>query len=420
MTAFCAVATPEKINTKNDNQAAAFIAGAGILGTAVYWATRESNDSVTARARALLAQNNVLIQEADTYLSQESNFLTSDLVAVQNSVDTLRVKLSLSYDQLLSVYSAIKARYDSSLTPWNWSDAMLQMCKELKPVIEYNEIKLQEIKLLLSKITYVCNLALYQKALQSTTIFIADNKYFLQQRVFACETIHGLQQILIQKRLIQKDLQQFFADYKNLNIELDKRGSCLNLSDRNKPVEREFRILYEQALFLHQILKYSDCIVHLNNESMLIREARKVVGASSYPIKDFVSVLGSDISGLLAASLVAHEPYAQFCLEILQDLKATVIASNEYIAERRAYELYLEQKRQAQAAEKAACAAQEAADAAQRQARAAKEAAEAAQRQARAAEEQNRLKKEENRINQERNNAERNKQQNNKNNNDRW
>lgn len=419
-TVFCAVAIPEKINTQNDNAVAAIVVGAGALGTALYWATRESNDSVMARARQLLDQNNLLLKQVDTCLHQECDFLVSDVIVVQNSINELYTKLSSSYNQLSSVYSIVKNRYDSCLTPWNWSDTMLQIHNELKSVVAYNEIKLQELKLLLSKVAYLCNLALYQKTLQPITVFIANNKCWLQQRIFTCESMYDLEQIFSQKKLIQKDLHKFFANYKPLNDELKQIVYSLHQSDRNSQIEREFNLLYEQALFLDYILKYSDCIININNETTLIRQARKVIGASSYPINDFVNQLGSDINNLLKASLVLHEGYAQFCIEILIDLKNTAIASNEYIIERRAYEIYLEQRRQAEAAQKAAQAAQEAADAAQRQARSAQEASDAAYRQARAAEEQNRLKKEENRINQERNNIERNKQQNNRNNNDRW
>ncbi len=421
MTVFFAVATPEKINTRNDNQAAAVLVGAGVLGTALCWAMRESNSSVVARANQLLEQNNELLKEVDDYLSQEYNILTLDIVLAKNNINFLADKLSTLSHQLSSVYSTIKNRHDSSLAPWNWSQAMLQARNKLESVVADTEIKLQKLTLLLDEITYSHKVILYQALVQDMAAFMASNKNLVQQIVVASETIYGLEQVFSQKKLIQKDLNKFFENYKSLDGALRQRVYSLNPSDRNQQLEKEFNVAYQQTLFLNEILKYSDCIININNETALIRQARKAIGASSYPIKDFVNKLGSDINDLLNASLVLRDGYAQFCIETLQDLKNTIIASNEYVAERHAYEIYLEQRRQVEAAAKVAQAAQEAADAAQRQARAAEESADAAYRQARAAEEQNRLKKEENRIKQERNNIERNKQQqDNRNNNDRW
>jgi hypothetical protein len=422
MTVFLTVATPEKINTRNDDaQTAAIVVGAvGLVGTAAYWAMRESNASVVARAKDLVEQHNLLLARVDACLQQEYDFLVSDVIVEQANINTLHNQLLASYNQLLAVFGKINARYSSSLTPWNWSKAMLEMRNTLKPLITNTEIKIQELKLLLDTTTYLCKLASYKKALQPIVVFIANNKPLLQQRVFACDSMQGLEMIFGQKKSIQKDLNHFFDRYKDLDNELEQVEYSIHQTDRDSQTEREFAILCQQALFLYYIVKYSDCIVHINNEAVLIREARKVIGAASYPVKDFVDGLKHDINKLLDSSMVSFDEYAQFCVDVLQDLKNTIVASNEYIAERRAHEIYLEQKRQAEAAAKAAQAAQEAADAARRQARAAQEAADAASRQARAAEEQNRLKIEENRISQERNNIERNNQQANRNNNNRW
>lgn len=440
MTACFAVATPEKINTHNDNQAAIAIVGAGILGTAVYWAMRERNDSVMARAQQLLEQNKILVQEADAYLSQECNFLTSDVVVAQNSLDASRAKLSSSYDQLSSVYSTIQARYDSFLTPWNWSDAMFQMGNELKSALELNNVANINIQGLLGRVNYVLCLTRYKQALETINGFVVQNKNICKQKISFFESINSVQELYQSKEIIeveQIELNQFFIEYKQLGEQLKQVKYSLNVQDRNIQIESDFAVIGQQAeslldildkqtKFLNLYLRYKGCIEHINYEYLLIKEVRKIVGGSSYPLIDFISKLNADIK-FLKNICINQAVFAQNIIEALLNIKNALIVSNEYVAECRVYEIYLEQQRQAEAAVKAARAAQEAADAAQCQARAAQESAAAAQRQARAAEEQNRLneeqnrlKREENRINQERNNIERNKQQDNKNNNNRW
>ncbi len=417
--------SPEKTYSLNNQETAAIIIGAGVIGTTICCA-RETNDSLIFKARELIHAQTSLSQETEPCLNQELLCMNSDITAAEKMLAHKVAQLSVLQEKLSEIYNVIKGRYNSYVTPWNWTEKMFAIMHESKSAMDSNQKQTKSVNNLLQKIVYLRNLQLYQKILQYIINFIQEYHDSLEQKFICCESDNRLLSLFNQKKSIERELNQFFAKHKILQSEWQK-SSNLNFSDRNIEIETEVSVLFQKAVLVNTILKYSNCIVSAENNTNLIFEIRKKMGtASSYPIKDFISLIEHEIENLYKLSLISTACSTEFCIEILQNLKNTVIASNDYIAERRAYEIYLEQQRQVEAAMRAAKAAEDAAQAAKNQARAIQETADATFRQARAIEEQNRLKKEENRINEERNTIERNKHQNNRsnndnrNNNDRW
>lgn len=434
MSILSALATPEKAHSLDDKETVtAVMVCAGALGTIVYWANRESNDSLIARAKLLIEENRQLCNQAEMYVNQNFNFSSSDLNPLQDNLNSFQTKLLVVNNQLKSIYTILNDRYNSSLTPWNWSDKMLQASSKVKAALEVNKVANISVQGLLGRVNYLHCLKTYQYALGAANGFVVENRNIWQQKISLFGAINSLQELCESKEAIkaaQIELDQFFAKYKELDAQLKKIVYSLHMQDRNIHIETDFSILGQQAeslshilnqhsKFLNMYLKYKACLTHMNSEYLLIKEARKIVGGSSYPLKDFIVQLDHEIN-VLKSMNTKVTVYAQIVIDSLIEIRNTLIASNEYITELRSYEVYLEQKRQAEAAIRAARAAEEAANAARHQAQAAQEAADTARRQARAAEEQNRLKKEQNRIDQERNDLERRKQRDNRNNDNRW
>lgn len=378
MTVYCAIAIP-KINTKNDNSATAIVACAGVLGTAVYWATRESNDSVITRAQLCIKQNQLLLENIANYISKKdiNRFSEAELLAFQV--------------ELRSIYQILSVRYNSYMKPWNWSFAMKEALVNTKNVLES------------------INLCLYRYTIERIHDFQFNSGRFLDPIIaaFRSQDTYNIIVVLQQNRMIKLELEQYLQISSALNTELLHRGSTLSFTQKDIHAENIFNIYIQQLSFLNIVLKYADCILKMDQEEKLTREARKIIGSSSsYPIKDFVAIVEQDIYALKRMA-TGTEFYVNTGIELLIEIKKMLLASNEYAVERRAYEAYLEQKRLTEAAI--------------RSARAAQESAEAALHQARIAEERNRIERERNRIEQERNNIERNKQRDSRNNNDdRW
>lgn len=442
MSVFCIFAVSEKVYSLDNKEIfTSVMVGAGALGTIIYWANRESNDCLAARAELLVEKNKKLCNQAEMYAIQNSNFIPSSLDVLQSELQDFQKELLLLNNQLGSVSRILNDRYNSFLTPWNWSDKILQVSNTVKTAFEINEKTNISIQELLGRVNYLYCLKTYQSLLETVKEFVVKNREVWQQKLSVFQSINSLQELCESKekiKIAKADSEQFFTTYTCLDTKLKQIIYSLNMQDRNISIESDFRVLGQQlkslsdilsqhTKFLNIYLKYKECITHIASEHLLIKDARKIVGGSSYPLKDFINMLNFDFNNLKNIC-VQETVYKETILELLQEVKDAIIVSSEYVLDVRAYEMYLQQKRQieieeanienakrqARAAQEAAYAAQQAADAAQRQARATEE-------QNRLQREQNRLKEEQNRIEQERNNIERQKQQDARNNNNnRW
>lgn len=399
MTVLCHIVMPEKAySSSSEKEAAAIIvAGAGVLGTIVYWAQRESNDSVVARAKACIRKHQVLLENVKNSIEQKT-VLTSAHITVQG-LNKERSLVLGAYDaellafqqELAAIGHTLAARYNSYVKPWNWSAEMKQELDEVQSVLKYiNELLYQYV------ITYVAEFNnTYGKLLDAhLALFLPQNNSNL------------INKLVQEKNTILACTDKLLLNSSVINSVLSSRSSKLEYMQKNMHIERDFAIIQEQAQFLNIVLKYSDHVININQEAALVKEVRKLMGTnSSYPIKDFIYRLECDIS-ILDRMEIASAQYVYAGKILLRELKNALLVTNEYIAERRAYELYLEQQRQTRAAQEAALAAQQ--------------AAWASQQTVWATQERNRIERERNRIAQERNNIERSKQQNNNDDNNRW
>ncbi|MBI2344812.1 hypothetical protein HYV10_01930 [Candidatus Dependentiae bacterium] len=411
------IAFPEKALSLDTNSKAAICATSFIVlgGTAIYWAKRESNDSLIEQAKLLIEENKRICVEAEMCINQNSSCLSSSslLTGLQGALESLQEKLLALKKKLELVNVAIGARYDSYLTPWNWSDKMLQASNQIKTALEMNNVVDINLQLLLGRVNYLYCLKKYNRVLESIQKFIYENKVIYQNKS-PFEEIDSLQELCKSAesiRLGKTELDQFFLQYEQLDSELKQIIHSLNIGDRNQELEVDFHdlwlrvnslynILNQHMKYLSNYLKYKESIANVNNEQFLIKEIRKFIGgSSSYPLKDFMSQLNSDIN-YLKNTCAQQAVYRQTILVMLQEVKDCAIVSNEYVLELRAYELYLQQKLQLEAE-------REKAEAAKRQAQAAQDAASAAFRQVWATEEQNRLLREKNRLQEEQNRIER-------------
>jgi len=352
-----------------NNPVTVAVAGIGAVGTAVYWMQRETNTSIVTRSKNLISESYKLVDQSERYFYGQSKaadecasvLLEDELLVIKEKVDDL--------------YNIVHRRYGNYLTFWNWTDQMKETVQEFKKLSK----KINENLYAFSLKKAFSFVQKYQQQVHSKTEFFADNK--------------NLNDLFAQTKTLNRDLSEISKKGKFIKIELLGRASLLDSVD--KKIVLDLDEILNKIDFMLIVLKYSDCLLSVDNLEMLIRNVRKTAGASSsYPIKDFVSVLTSDIQSL--KKLENHfELYVVNGIELLQNLLAELVSTQEYSKERQMYEIYLEEQRKARAAEA--------------QARAAQDRAYAEHRQADALKEQNRIQKERNRIERERNQIEKNK-----------
>lgn len=394
ITACCVVVIPEKSYSLNNHETAALVVTsvAGI-GTLAYYMKRESNSSVIARAKASIQMHQNILANTQNHLMQKAAMkipymLINGQKEYSFARDAYESELLTFQKELECIYKTLCARYNSYVKPWNWSIEMKEELGEVKSILNY------------------INQLLYNYTLHHIISFQITCSKSIGTTIqpFESQNIKDIVGVLQQKRIIKAEIENILSLSSVLQSELSQRTSGLDIAKRDMSMESSFNTLVAQARFIDMILKYSECILNMNTEESLAKEARKLIGtASLYPIKDFVAMVDRDICNLTYKQR-ASEVYVQTGIELLKEMKNLILVSSEYVIERRAYEAYMEQIRQTKAAMHAA--------------RAARESVDAARRQAWAAEESNRIARERNRIEQEHNNIQHDNRDNK--NNDRW
>ncbi len=351
------------------NSVAITLAGIGALGTAVYWLKRETNESIILRSRRLISEAYELVEQGEKYFYSQSK------TAHECACTLLENKLLVMADKINPVYVTISSRYGSYLAFWNWTSEMKEVVQEFKKLSK----KINEILYAFSLKKAFEFVQLYQQVILYKTELFADDK--------------ALHELLVQAKVLNKEFFEINKKGKLIKSELSARSLSLDFVDKKTALDLDE--ILSQIDFMQTVLRYSDCILLVNNSEILIKNVRKKVGAeSTYPIKDFVNTLKHDIQSLKRLNNM-YELYVIKGIELLENVLEEVVCTKEYSKELQMYELYLEEQRKARAAEAHAKAAQSQAYAEHRQADALKE--------------QNRIQRERNRIERERNDIERNK-----------
>ena len=393
--------TEQNMYPSNNDQLDPFktmIAG-GVISCAVTWMisyglNAESNSSIIDRAKVCITQHASLLDNVRAFLSSKTvRDVPHTIVNAQKKYyftpEQHENELLAYKQQLLTIHDELVFRYDNLLTPWNWSSDMKNAVTDIKDTVKnidqlLYQSTLQRIKALL------------------VTAFVDDITLLAQEYAKQQSAIYTIEQTYVKK----DEIKEFLNLAAILTKELSQRSSNVLDCDTYevKKNRHDLQVLIEQAKFLD--IMCSDAyflLPAMTSKEVLTKRVQTLDWGTNYIFVDIVNHIDNHINKLQSMN-ISSEKYVQNGIQLLRQVYCILINSEQYRTELRAYDSYLEQKRQREAAEKAAAAAE-------RQAKSAQEAADAAKRQARAAEERNRIERE-------RNELERKKQQ--QNNNNRW
>jgi hypothetical protein len=204
--------------------------------------------------------------------------------------------------------------------------------------------------------------------------------------------LKGIVSILIEEKIKKDEIEEFLRLANILTTELSERSSRVHDYDtyETKKNRNDLEILIEQAQFLDIMCNYGSLILNMQTKEKLIAATKNFNWDSTYLLLDLFKHINNDINKVKSMHILSKS-YVQNGIRLLGQVNIMLASSDEYRIERRAYDSYLEQKRQTEAAQKNAVASE-------RQAKATQEAVYAAERQARAAEERNRIERERNEL----------------------
>lgn len=375
----------QNIHPSNNDQLDPFktmLAG-GVVGCAVTWmiaysVSGESNSSIIDRLKTCIQQHRPLLDSVRVSLSLKAiKDVPHTIVNGQKKYYFASEQYEnelLAYKQLiLAIQDELVARYNNLLTPWNWSGDMKVAISDIKNIVK-------DIDQLL-----------YRNTLQRIESFNHVCGYFISD-IISSLSRRDIILVLAEQKINKDEIQEFLKLADSLTAELSKRSSKMFDMDTHeaKKIKIDLQILKEQARYLYIIKNNACLLLNMQTTGKLVEKVKRFSWDSSYLFVDVVYQIFDEIDELKSMD-ISSETYVQKTIQLLREVNSMLISSDEYRRDRRAYDSYLEQKRQREAAEKAAAAAA-------RQAQAAREAAEAAERQARAAEERNRIERERNEL----------------------
>lgn len=351
----------------------AMIAGATVVavGAAVCISYRESNHVKIVRARQLMDAYRGQIEQSLGLFNDDRSM---DLV-VRNP-GMFKIEIVKLQDSLSVIYEELLARYNSWITPWNWTKEVQSTCAQIEQFLLQTKL----VFLLLAAQQSQKTMDSYVTVVDEVLASLTD-----EQQVY---------QVLKQSGPLKKDLRALLPVIKECECELQQRSFVNKISFAGlykiEKIERALRDFSQKTWLLITLLRYTPCFAPDMSEYDLAKAVRMINGKeSSYPIMHMVNELDKDIQRINA--LTIYVSCEQLCLQMLEQVRMELLASQQHAAECQSYEIYLQQQRLAKAAEEQARAAQDQARAAESQAAAQREQAWALSRQAAAIEERNRL-----------------------------